>query len=48
MVKIYHVQNDELILLQEIIHNRLVLDQLGRIPHNFVLDLSAIHDQIDE
>jgi len=48
MVKIYHVHNDELFLLQEIIHNRMVLDQLGRNPYNFVLDLSGIQDQMDD
>jgi hypothetical protein len=44
MLKIYYVQNDELILLQEVVHNRLVMDQLGRNPYHFVLDLSAIQD----
>lgn len=47
MLKIFHVQNDQLFLIQEIIHNRMVLDQLGRNPHNFLLELSAIQDQID-
>lgn len=47
-LKIYYVHNDEPILLQEIIHTRMVLDQLGRNPHTFTLDLSSIHDQLDE
>ncbi len=48
MLKFYHVHNDEQFLIQEIIHKRMVLDQLGRNPHNFILDLSAIQNQINE
>ena len=48
MLKIYYVHDDEPILLQEVVHNRMVLDQLGRNPHHFVLDLSPIQVQLDE
>ena len=48
MLKFYYVHNDEQFLIQEIIHKRMVLNQLGRNPHNFILDLSAIQNQIDE
>ena len=36
-VKIYYVNNDKLFLMQEIVHDRIVLDQLGRNPQHLVL-----------
>ncbi len=47
-VKIYYVNNDELFLIQEIVHDRMVLDQLGRNPSDFILELSAIQGNIDD
>jgi hypothetical protein len=47
-VKIYYVNNDELFLIQEIVHDRKVLDQLGRNPSDFILELSAIQGNIDD
>lgn len=44
ILKIYDISNDQSIFLQEINHNRMVLDQLGRNPETIVLDLSAIQD----
>jgi hypothetical protein len=43
-LKIYYVSNDQQILLQEINHERMVLDQLGRNPNTIVLDLSVVQD----
>ena len=41
-LKIYHLQNGETKLIQEIYHDRQVLDQLGRNPVVLGLDLSSI------
>jgi hypothetical protein len=43
-LKMYYVSNGQLILLEEINHERMVLDQLGRNPNTIVLDLSAFQD----
>ena len=46
-VAVYHVHNDQLVLLHEIIHDRAVLDQLGRNPHHFFIDLRSMQNPKD-
>jgi hypothetical protein len=45
MLNIYHIEDRESTLIQEINHSRLVLDQLGRNPQTIVLDLSSISEE---